>query len=45
MSFVIAGLDPAIHDGSPRINPHVFNRRSGSWIAGSSPAITPGALR
>ncbi len=31
---VMAGLDPAIHEGSLQLLP------SGSWMAGSSPAMT-----
>jgi hypothetical protein len=31
--FVIAGLDPAIHEAMP-------NMRQSAWTAGSSPAVT-----
>jgi hypothetical protein len=41
-SFVIAGLDPAIHaEGKPNRNlPISFPSRPSSWTTGSSPVVT-----
>jgi hypothetical protein len=37
---VMRGLDPRIHDETPRANPYGVRRGTASWIAGSSPAMT-----
>ncbi|HEY8274245.1 MAG TPA: hypothetical protein VIG56_06805, partial [Pseudolabrys sp.] len=44
--FVIAGLDPAIHDDVQQSQPYVrlSNAEIRSWMPGSSPGMTPRAL-
>jgi hypothetical protein len=41
LSDVMRGLDPRIHDEGPLPNPYGNRHGTASWIAGSSPAMTP----
>jgi hypothetical protein len=44
-SFVMAGLDPAIHEAVQHAERYDYARGRSSWIAGSSPAMTRGESR
>src|SRR5437762_1214952 len=45
LSFVIAGLDPAIHYDGQRAQPYGLRHRTALWMPGSSPGMTPSVLQ